>query len=210
MNDNNLFLGRIKGSVDVIYIAKNPETFSLATGFFSYAGTISPSGFSWELPNYGDITTSLIESDYEKLKVFVDTVTSFGYIESEDSANYKQALALYNDVKDIYNKLNEPQNLKLYEAYNKAKEQKDKRKYRLSDYDYELVLDDKDPGEIKIINVYGDDWHLGRKFAESNLEIPSLLQGCIDFSLLGRKLIDEGYACYVELEDARIVELKRI
>ena len=210
MNDNNLFLGRIKGSVDVIYIAKNPETFSLATGFFSYAGTISPSGFSWELPNYGDIATSLIESDYEKLKVFVDTVTSFGYIESEDSANYKQAIALYNDVKDIYNKLSLPENLNFYEAYNNAKEYKDKLKNHLYDYDYELVLDDKDPGEIKIINVYGDEWYLGKKFAESNLEIPSLLQGCIDFSLLGRKLIDEEYACYVELEDARIVELKRI
>ena len=196
--------------MDVIYIAKNPEAFSLGAGFFSYAGAISPSGFEWVLPNYGDIATSLIKSDYEKLKAFVDTVTSFGYIESEDSANYKQALAIYNDVKDIYDKLNEPQNLKLYEAYNKAKEQKDKRKYRLSDYDYELVLDDKDPCEIKIINVYGDDWYLGKKFAESNLEIPSLLQGCIDFSLLGRKLIDEAYACYVELEDARIVELKRI
>ena len=192
MNDNNLFLGRIKGSVDVIYISKNPEAFSLGAGFFSYAGAISPSGFEWVLPNYGDIATSLIKSDYEKLKAFVDTVTSFGYIESEDSANYKQALAIYNDVKDIYDKLNEPQNLKLYEAYNKAKEQKDKRKYRLSDYDYELVLDDKDPCEIKIINVYGDDWYLGKKFAESNLEIPSLLQGCIDFSLLGRKLIDEA------------------
>ena len=210
MNDNNLFLGRIKGGVDVIYIAKNPETFSLATGFFSYAGTISPSGFEWALPNYGDIATSLIESDYAKLKAFVDTVTSFGYIESEDSANYKQALALYNDVKDIYDKLSLPENLNFYEACDNAKEYKDKLKYHLSDYDYELVLDDKDHGEIKIINVYGDDWHLGRKFAESNLEIPSLLQGCIDFSLLGRKLIDEEYACYVELPDSRIVELKRI
>lgn len=210
MNDDNLFLGRIKGSVDVIYIAKNPEAFSLCTGFFSYAGAISPSGFEWALPNYGDIATSLIESDYAKLKAFVDTVTSFGYIHSEDSANYKQALALYNNVKDIYNKLSLPENLNLYEACNNAKEHKDKLKHHLSDYDYELVLDDKDPGEIKIINVYGDDWHLGRKFAESNLEIPSLLQGCIDFSLLGRKLIDEEYACYVELEDARIVELKRI
>lgn len=210
MNDNNLFLGRIKGSVDVIYIAKNPETFSLATGFFSYEGTISPSGFEWALPDYNNITTSLIESDYEKRKAFVDTATSFGYIESEDSVTYKQALALYNDVKDIYDKLGLPENLNFYEACNNAKEYKDKLKNHLSDYDYELVLDDKDPGEIKIINVYGDDWHLGRKFAESNLEIPRLLQGCIDFSLLGRKLIAEGYACYVELEDARIVELKRI
>lgn len=210
MNDNNLFLGRIKGSADVIYIAKNPEAFSLCTGFFSYAGAISPSGFSWELPNYNNITTSLIESDYKKLKAFMHTVNGFGYIHSEDSANYKQALALYNNVKDIYNKLSLPENLNLYEACNNAKEHKDKLKHHLSDYNYELVLDDKDPGEIKIINVYGDDWHLGRKFAESNLEIPSLLQGCIDFSLLGRKLIDEEYACYVELEDARIVELKRI
>ena len=210
MNDNNLFLGRIKGSVDVIYIAKNPEAFSLCTGFFSCASAISPSGFSWELPNYNNITTSLIESDYKKLKAFMHTVNGFGYIHSEDSANYKQALALYNNVKDIYNKLSLPENLNLYEACNNAKEHKDKLKHHLSDYDYELVLDDKDPGEIKIINVYGDDWHLGRKFAESNLEIPSLLQDCIDFSLLGRKLIDEEYACYVELEDARIVELKRI
>ena len=196
--------------MDVIYIAKNPEAFSLCTGFFSYAGAISPSGFSWELPNYNNITTSIIESDYKKLKAFMHTVNGFGYIHSEDSANYKQALALYNNVKDIYNKLSLPENLNLYEACNNAKEHKDKLKHHLSDYDYELVLDDKDPGKIKIINVYDDDWHLGRKFAESNLEIPSLLQGCIDFSLLGRKLIDEEYACYVELEDARIVELKRI
>lgn len=193
-----------------IYIAKNPEAFSLATGFFSYTDAISTSGFEWALPNYDNIATSLIKSDYEKLKAFVDTVTSFGYIESEDSVTYKQALALYNDVKDIYNKLSLPENLNLYEACNNAKEYKDKLKHHLSDYDYELVLDDKDPCEIKIINVYGDDWHLGRKFAESNLEIPDMLNGCIDFLLLGRKMIDEAYACYVELEDARIVELKRI
>lgn len=74
--------------MNVIYIAKNPEAFSLGAGFFSYAGTISPSGFEWALPDYNNITTSLIESDYAKLKAFVDTVTSFGYIHSEDSANF--------------------------------------------------------------------------------------------------------------------------
>ena len=210
MNKNNLFLGRIKGNMDIIYIAKNPEAFSLTTGFFSYTGTISPSGFSWMPPNYAGIQTSLIENDYEKLKAFMYTVNGFGYIESETDATYKQSLALYEDVKDIYDKLNSPENLNLYEACNKAKEQKDKKIYHLSDYDYELVLDNKDPGEIKIINVYDDDWYLGRKFAESDLEVPEILEGCIDFSLLGRKLIDEKYACYVELPDSRIVELKHI
>lgn len=209
MNKHRLFLGKNKHDGLIVYIPKNPRIFVPQTGFFSGTGAISTLGHEWILPDYSIIDTILTQDDYEKLGKFMDSMCNLGYIESKTDPNYNKALELYNNVQDIYAKLDTPENLKFYENCNKAKELSDKKQYPLSDYDYELVLDDKDPGEIMILKIFEDDYDLGREYVK-HADIPERIKSCLDYSLLGGKLMDEEYAEYVELEDCRIIEKKSI
>lgn len=209
MNKHRLFLGKHKRTGEVVYIPKNPEKFTPQTGFFSGIGNISTAGHEWVIPDYDHMDTILTRNDYESLRIFMDKICDLGYIESKTDSKYGEALDLYNKVKYIYDKLDTPENLKFYENCNNAKELRDKNQYPLSDYDYELVLDDKDPGEIMILKIFEDDYDLGRDYVK-HADIPERIKSCLDYSLLGGKLMDEEYAEYVELEDCRIVEKKSI
>lgn len=209
MNKHRLFLGKNKHDGLIVYIPKNPRIFAPQTGFFSGIGNISTAGHEWVIPDYDHMDTILTRIDYESLRIFMDKICDLGYIESRTEPDYGKALDLYNQVKYIYDKLDTPENLKFYENCNKAKELSDKNQYPLSEYDYELVLDDKDPGEIMIQKIFEDDYDLGRNYVK-HADIPERIKNCLDYSLLGGKLMDEEYAEYVELEDCRIIEKKSI
>ena len=209
MDKNRLFLGRHKHNQEMLYISKNPAEFLPQTGFFSGIGATSVLGHEWAIPEYKDINTALTKSDYNRLRKFMDDICDIGYIESETDPKYNEALILYKDVKDVYDKLGESKNLELLEICNNAKRITDKNQYPLSEYDYELILDDKDPGEIMILKIFEDDYDLGRDYVE-HTNTPEMIKNFIDYSLLGRKLIDEEYAEYIELEDCRIVKKKSI
>lgn len=162
-------------------------------------------------PEYEDIDTVLTEDEYQRLIEYNKQIKDLGYGIKKGDKRYNKGLALYEEYKDIFDKLQSDEAIEFQENIIEEEKEWLMVKYDFSDDDVETIFDNygldyRDRGIVGY--VYGDATDVAEEIFNECLclEISqrNALEGYVDFEQMGKDIANSDEV-YCLLDDDRVV-----
>lgn len=179
-----------------------------------YFGGVGLNGAAYgnsNFPEYEDIDTVLTEDEYQRLIEYNKQIKDLGYNIKKGDTRYKKGLALYEEYKDIFDKLQSDEAMEFQENIIEEEKEWLMDKYNLSEDDVETIFDNygldyRDRGIVEY--VFNDVTDLGEENFNECLCLEdyqrNALENYVDFEQMGKDIAncDEMYCL---LDDGRVV-----
>lgn len=208
-----VFLYKDKNSDDrdcVKYIKDDPARFECDHYFggINLCGAFFSTGFNYEKSNYDNVITILTRKEFDRLIQFNEDIHNLGYGIKKGDDRYISGLALIEEIKPIFDKLNSDGNAMLFEKIAEEETEYLMAEYGLSEDDIQEIfsnygLDYRDRGVISYIFNSIDD--CAEEEAESLGYVTRDNERWFDYEKFGSDLLEEER--YLELSDGRVAAM---